>query len=169
MSDVPVIDPEGRGEGRRGQRERDQPEREQLGRGRPEHSQRGHDQRGRDQDERGRRPRPLLRTSLGQVLRRARLKQGRTLADVARAAQVSMPYLSEIERGRKEASSEVLAAVCDSLRIELPDVLAQVRSDLEAARPRRAQVLQLESFRARQAQARPQRPSSGDVTMLAAA
>jgi transcriptional regulator with XRE-family HTH domain len=74
----------------------------------------------------GRRPRPLLRTLVGDVLRRHRLAQGRTLADVARAARVSMPYLSEVERGRKEASSEVLAAVCDALRVELGDVLAEV-------------------------------------------
>ena len=73
-----------------------------------------------------RRPRPLLRTMLGDVLRRTRREQGRTLADVARAAKVSMPYLSEVERGRKEASSEVLAAICDALRIELSDLLAEV-------------------------------------------
>jgi DNA-binding XRE family transcriptional regulator len=74
---------------------------------------------------RDRSPRPLLRTMLGDVLRRARREQGRTLADVARAAKVSMPYLSEVERGRKEASSEVLAAICDALRIELSDVLVE--------------------------------------------
>jgi transcriptional regulator with XRE-family HTH domain len=77
-------------------------------------------------DPRGRRPRPLLRTMLGDVLRRRRLAQGRTLADVARAARVSTPYLSEVERGRKEASSEVLAAVCEALGIELSEVLADV-------------------------------------------
>ena len=71
------------------------------------------------------RPRPLLRTMLGDVLRRTRLEQGRTLADVARAARVSMPYLSEVERGRKEASSEVLAAICDALRLELAELLAR--------------------------------------------
>lgn len=84
---------------------------------------------GRDQ-----RSRPLLRTMLGDVLRRTRLEQRRTLADVARAARVSMPYLSEVERGRKEASSEVLAAICDALRIELPDLLAEVRRDLVESR-----------------------------------
>jgi hypothetical protein len=52
------------------------------------------------------RPQPLLRTALGTVLRRIRLEQGRTLAAVARVARVSMPYLSELERGRKEASSD---------------------------------------------------------------
>ena len=73
-----------------------------------------------------RRPRPLLRTTLGVVLRRNRLEQGRTLADVAGAAKVSMQYLSELERGRKEASSEVLAALCEALELDLPDVLAEV-------------------------------------------
>ena len=75
---------------------------------------------------RDRRARPLLRIMLGHVLRRTRREQGRTLADVARAARVSMPYLSEVERGRKEASSEVLAAICEALRIDLSDLLAQV-------------------------------------------
>ena len=60
-------------------------------------------------------PMPLLRTTVGEVLRRLRLEQGRTLADVASAAKVSMPYLSELERGRKEASSEILAAICTAL------------------------------------------------------
>jgi transcriptional regulator with XRE-family HTH domain len=96
---------------------------------------------GRDQ-----RPRPLLRTMLGDVLRRTRREQGRTLADVARAAKVSMPYLSEVERGRKEASSEVLAAICDALRIELSDVLVEVGHDLV---DRRAQVVPLEVVRGR--------------------
>ncbi|MFD8724557.1 helix-turn-helix domain-containing protein, partial [Streptomyces sp. NPDC059629] len=53
---------------------------------------------------------PLWRDLVGDVLRRERLDQERTLKDVADAARISLPYLSEIERGRKEASSEVLAA-----------------------------------------------------------
>jgi transcriptional regulator with XRE-family HTH domain len=87
---------------------------------------------------RGRRPRPLLRTMLGEVLRRTRREQGRTLADVAQAARVSMPYLSEVERGRKEASSEVLAAICESLGIDLSDLLAGVWRDLADLRTRHA-------------------------------
>ena len=87
---------------------------------------------------RGRRPRPLLRTMVGDVLRRTRREQGRTLADVARAARVSMPYLSEVERGRKEASSEVLAAICESLGIDLSDLLAGVWRDLAQLRTRHA-------------------------------
>jgi XRE family transcriptional regulator, stress-response regulator len=78
-------------------------------------------------------PRPLLRTTLGDVLRRIRLDQGRTLADVAAAARISMQYLSELERGLKEASSEILAAICDALEVDLPDVLAEVGRDLAGA------------------------------------
>jgi transcriptional regulator with XRE-family HTH domain len=95
------------------------------------------------------RPRPLLRTMFGSVLRRARLEQGRTLADVAAVAKVSLPYLSELERGRKEASSEVLAAVCDALRIELSDLLAEAGRKLAADRPRRAPVVPLDAVRGR--------------------
>jgi transcriptional regulator with XRE-family HTH domain len=98
---------------------------------------------------RGREPRsrPLLRTMLGDVLRRTRLGQGRTLADVARVSSVSVPYLSELERGRKEASSEILAALCDALRIELSDVLAEVGRDLADDRARRASVIALAAIR----------------------
>jgi transcriptional regulator with XRE-family HTH domain len=103
---------------------------------------------------RGRDPRPLLRTTLGDVLRRTRREQGRTLADVARAAKVSMPYLSEVERGRKEASSEVLAAICDALRIELSDLLVEVGHDLTGSRARRAAVVQLEAIRGRRTSSR---------------
>ena len=76
------------------------------------------------------RPTPPLRVLLGHVLRRHRLAQRRTLADVARDARVSTQYLSELERGRKEASSEVLAALCRSLRLDLTDLLAEVRDDV---------------------------------------
>jgi transcriptional regulator with XRE-family HTH domain len=99
------------------------------------------------QRDRPRRSRPLLRTTLGEVLRRTRLEQSRTLADVARIARVSMPYLSELERGRKEASSEILAAICEALRIELPDLLAEVRNDLVHGRDHRQPVLRLDSIR----------------------
>ena len=80
---------------------------------------------------------------IGVRLRRARAGQGRTLADVSRAARVSVPYLSEVERGRKEASSEVLAAICDALRVNLADLLAGVAQDLAGERPRRDVVVRL--------------------------
>jgi len=92
-------------------------------------------------------PRPLLRTVLGDVLRRTRREQRRTLADVARAARVSMPYLSEVERGRKEASSEVLAAICAALGIELAELVTEVGSDLLVERARRSQVVRLDVLR----------------------
>jgi transcriptional regulator with XRE-family HTH domain len=69
---------------------------------------------------------PLMRDLIGDLLRRTRTEQGRTLREVAEDAQVSLPYLSEIERGRKEASSEVLAAVYRSLGLSLTDVLAEL-------------------------------------------
>ena len=73
---------------------------------------------------------PLWRDLVGDVLRRERLAQERTLKDVADAARISMPYLSEVERGRKEASSEVLAAAAHALGLGLGDLLARVHGRL---------------------------------------
>ncbi len=113
---------------------------------------------------RARRSKPLLRTTLGEVLRRTRRGQGRTLADVARAARVSMPYLSELERGRKEASSEILAAICDALGIELAELLAEIGRDLVDRRVPRPAVIRLDSARdGRDGLAPPQLPGSGDA------
>ncbi|MEU2612549.1 helix-turn-helix transcriptional regulator [Micromonospora sp. NPDC007271] len=81
----------------------------------------------------------LLRRVIGGVLRRVRLRQGRTLREVAQAAGVSLPYLSEVERGRKEASSEVLAAICRALGIHLSDLLEEARDELRRVE-RRAPV-----------------------------
>jgi len=80
----------------------------------------------------------LLRGLIGMVLRRIRLGQNRTLRDVAEVARVSVPYLSEVERGRKEPSSELLAAICNALDLELTDLLSEVRSEI--ARDRLAQI-----------------------------
>jgi transcriptional regulator with XRE-family HTH domain len=82
----------------------------------------------------GKRPvdRPLLRNVLGDVLRRLRLEQGRTLADVAADAAISVPYLSEVERGRKEASSEVLGALCDALDVPLSAVVGEAGQEIAA-------------------------------------
>ncbi|GHH93508.1 helix-turn-helix domain-containing protein [Streptomyces capillispiralis] len=73
---------------------------------------------------------PLWRDLVGDVLRRERLAQERTLKDVADAARISMPYLSEVERGRKEASSEVLAAAAQALGLGLGDLLSRVHGEL---------------------------------------
>jgi transcriptional regulator with XRE-family HTH domain len=75
-----------------------------------------------------RRPDPLLRDALGAVLRAERLGQRRTLADVAAGARVSLPHLSQVERGRKEPSSEVLAAICSALDLPLAELLARSSS-----------------------------------------
>lgn len=73
----------------------------------------------------------LLREAVGERLRRARTAQSRTLRDVSRAARVSLGYLSEVERGRKEASSELLASICGALELPLPDLLVTVAGDLD--------------------------------------
>jgi transcriptional regulator with XRE-family HTH domain len=79
----------------------------------------------------------LLRRMLGDVLRRHRLRQSRTLRDVSGAAGVSLGYLSEVERGRKEASSELLAAICGALDVSLAEVLREVSDDLARDERRR--------------------------------
>ncbi|MFF1450445.1 helix-turn-helix domain-containing protein [Streptomyces sp. NPDC058274] len=80
---------------------------------------------------------PLWRDLVGDVLRRERLAQERTLKEVADAARISMPYLSELERGRKEASSEVLAAAARALGLGLTDLLSLAQDELaRSARPR---------------------------------
>lgn len=74
----------------------------------------------------------LLRRLVGDVLRRHRLRQSRTLRDVSASARVSLGYLSEVERGHKEASSELLASICRALDVSLADVLREVSDDLAA-------------------------------------
>ena len=75
----------------------------------------------------------LLRTQLGSTLRGHRLRHRRTLRDVSGAARVSLGYLSEVERGQKEASSELLASICDALDVELADLLAEVSLEMRVA------------------------------------
>jgi transcriptional regulator with XRE-family HTH domain len=68
----------------------------------------------------------LLRQEIGDVLRDARQQQGRTLREVSSLARVSLGYLSEVERGQKEASSELLASICGALEVPLSSVLQSV-------------------------------------------
>src|SRR3954462_14376869 len=85
----------------------------------------------------------LLRRMLGATLRRARHERGLTLRDVSAAADVSIGYLSEVERGRKEASSEVVAAVCAALGLRLTDLLRDLHDEvavLELSSTERAPV-----------------------------
>lgn len=72
----------------------------------------------------------LMRTALGRRLRSHREGQRRTLRDVSGSARVSLGYLSEIERGQKEASSELLSSICDALDLELADLLSETSDDL---------------------------------------
>ncbi|MFS0702237.1 helix-turn-helix domain-containing protein [Cellulomonas sp. 179-A 4D5 NHS] len=97
---------------------------------------------------------PLLRRLVGSILRARREAQGRTLRDVATDARVSVAYLSEIERGRKEASSEVLVAVCGALGMGLADLLADAHRTLVG----HAQVVDLTAL--------PGRTSGGTLHVL---
>jgi transcriptional regulator with XRE-family HTH domain len=72
----------------------------------------------------------VLRQVIGDELRRRRQDQGRTLRDVSAAAAVSLGYLSEVERGQKEASSELLAAICGALDVPLSDILSSVTDQI---------------------------------------
>ncbi len=74
----------------------------------------------------------LLRTHIGSALRAARIEQGRTLRDVAKSARVSLGYLSEVERGHKEASSELLNAICTALDLSLSTILVDVTNVVRA-------------------------------------
>lgn len=71
-----------------------------------------------------------VREALGAIIRRRRIAQGRTLRDVAAAARVSLGYLSEIERGQKEASSELLAAICAALGVPLSEIFRELSDEL---------------------------------------
>lgn len=68
----------------------------------------------------------MLRQVIGEELRRTRMSQDRTLRNVSDSAQVSLGYLSEVERGRKEASSELLSAICESLGIAVSALVTEV-------------------------------------------
>ncbi|MFN8226222.1 MAG: transcriptional regulator ClgR [Mycobacterium sp.] len=75
----------------------------------------------------------LMREVIGDVLRRARIDQGRTLREVSDSARVSLGYLSEVERGRKEPSSELLGSICGALDIPLSRVLIDAGGQLARA------------------------------------
>jgi len=90
---------------------------------------------------------PLVREVIGDVLRQARISQGRTLREVSDSARVSLGYLSEVERGRKEPSSELLNAICDALQLPLSAVLIDAgeqmarQEDAARVRPGRAPTI----------------------------
>ena len=72
----------------------------------------------------------LLREVIGDVLRRARVEQGRMLREVSDSARVSLGYLSEVERGRKEPSSELLGSICGALDVPLSKVLTEAADEM---------------------------------------
>lgn len=75
----------------------------------------------------------LLRNVIGDVLREVRQRQGRTLREVSSDAKVSLGYLSEVERGQKEASSELLSSICTALSIPMSVVLREVSDRIAIA------------------------------------
>lgn len=75
----------------------------------------------------------VLRQEIGDVLRSIRQTEGRTLRDVSHDARVSLGYLSEVERGQKEASSELLASICAALDVPLSAMLGQVAERVAVA------------------------------------
>lgn len=75
----------------------------------------------------------VLRSEIGDELRDLRQRQGRTLREVSSKARVSLGYLSEIERGQKEASSELLGSICEALDVPMSDVLRNVADRVAVA------------------------------------
>ena len=88
----------------------------------------------------------LLRQEIGDVLRDARRQQGRTLREVSSVARVSLGYLSEVERGQKEASSELLASICGALDVPLSSVLREVSERVAAAEGIPAQAVPVDAM-----------------------
>jgi transcriptional regulator with XRE-family HTH domain len=86
-------------------------------------------------------PEPLWREVLGQRLRALRLDQRETLAETAGRAGISPQYLSEVERGRKEPSSEMIAALAGALGTTLSVLTEQVSGDLRRLQPARPPVM----------------------------
>lgn len=76
---------------------------------------------------------PLIREVMGQTLRTVRKTKGLTLREVSMRARVSLGYLSEVERGRKECSSEILVCICEALEITLSQLLGSISRQLAAA------------------------------------
>ncbi len=108
----------------------------------------------------------IFRRLLGEVLRAQRMRQGRTLRQVSADARVSLGYISEIERGQKEASSELLASICSALDVPLSAILSEV-SDAVALEEA-ALAMQLEKLSASTLRGPESGPRSGDVVASAA-
>ncbi|CCF64497.1 helix-turn-helix domain-containing protein [Nocardia cyriacigeorgica] len=113
----------------------------------------------------------LLREAIGDSLRRARLAQQRTLREVSTSARVSLGYLSEVERGRKEASSELLAAICEALDVPLSRVLwdvSTIMAGVDDVREPAVPVAAEEAAAADAAELEPAEPAPAAATMSVA-
>jgi transcriptional regulator with XRE-family HTH domain len=100
----------------------------------------------------------IFRRLLGEVLRSQRMRQGLTLRQVSADARVSLGYISEVERGQKEASSELLSSLCEALDVPLSDVLREVSDTVAVEEQRIAAEAAVERVPAR----------AGDVVASAA-
>ena len=112
----------------------------------------------------------IFRRLLGEVLRARRIRQGRTLREVSADARVSLGYNSEIERGQKEASSELLASICAALDVPLSEVLSEVSDAValeEAALAMQLEDVAIDTTSLSGPQAR-SGPRAGDVVASAA-
>ncbi|ALG15523.1 helix-turn-helix domain-containing protein [Kibdelosporangium phytohabitans] len=109
----------------------------------------------------------LLREAIGDRLRHARTIQRRTLREVSRTARVSLGYLSEVERGQKEASSELLAAICDALELPLPELLYNVANDMSGIDPEKLLESAQQSEQPAQKTPAPTGGGSGEASMSA--
>jgi transcriptional regulator with XRE-family HTH domain len=113
----------------------------------------------------------LFRRLLGEVIRSQRMRQGRTLREVSADARVSLGYISEIERGHKEASSELLASICAALDVPLSEILSEVSDAFaleEAALAMQVDDVVLETRSLPAETGRPGETRSGDVVASAA-
>jgi transcriptional regulator with XRE-family HTH domain len=107
----------------------------------------------------------LLRRVIGDALRARRQGQHRTLREVSTAANVSLGYLSEIERGQKEASSELLAAICDALGARLSELLSEVGNTLALAEGMEGVLVPVEDKAGAESIKTPQPVQKQDATM----
>jgi transcriptional regulator with XRE-family HTH domain len=113
----------------------------------------------------------IFRRLLGEVLRAQRMRQGRTLRQVSADARVSLGYISEIERGQKEASSELLASICSALDVPLSEILSEVSDAValeEAALAMQLESIEIDKMDASRLSGPRSGPRPGDVVASAA-
>ena len=111
---------------------------------------------------------PVLREVVGDTLRSMRLRQRRTLREVSGSARVSLGYLSEVERGQKEASSELLSAICGALDVELSELFGEVATTLRREE-KLAQHLRIAGEPLRMAPTAPDGATSGSTSAATSA